>query len=42
MPDKVDVDELADFVAARVCAYLEMRMRQSGDQSRVTETIERD
>ncbi len=30
MPDKINVDELADLISVRVCAYLEMRMRQSG------------
>jgi hypothetical protein len=33
MPDKINVDELADLISVRVCAYLETRMRQSGIQS---------
>jgi hypothetical protein len=28
-PDKISVNAVAEIVAARVCAYLEMRMRQS-------------
>ena len=38
LPDKIDVDELANLVSARVCAYLEMRMPRSGRPNRVTET----
>jgi hypothetical protein len=30
MPDKINIDELADLVAASVRAYLQTRMQQSG------------